>query len=253
MVMLISSSVSAETLLSGTLIVADDGKALFAGRIVRDSMNVSMAVLNAARITEPKISQHVLIDLGGYVVEPTADGYLFHLSFPSTFDILDLRLVFPEGAEFKEVSSSVPYTHEGSVFNFNETNVVSPQIDIIYGTAKPKPVVEKISEQPSLIPYLLLAFSIVIAALILSVRTSKKHITVKSDILATLNDRERVVIDLLADSGGILSQARLRKRLDMPKSTLSNLVRDLEARKLVVRFENGSTYDVELEERVRGK
>jgi|GEM_PF-6228019 len=267
--MLLATSAYAENIIQGKMIIKE-GRAVYIGKLNRDDMNVSMAAMNVARVTPPKESQHVELDLGGFVLEPAGGGaHIFSLSFPTTFDVFDLVLSFPSGTKFKEVSSTVPYERDGPLFSFNQTDVGAPQIDIVFsveeqasGDANAPHGDAKAPDADASVPateydgpgilHILLTIGLAVVALVLfNWRRIPGPVKIKPDILATLNDRERSVMDLLAAEGGILSQARLRKRLDMPKSTLSNLVRDLEARKLVVRFENGSTYDVELEGRVK--
>lgn len=246
-ILLVSLMCDANTL-SGTIIVDAGGESSFEGFIGRDNLNVSLAALNVARETDLKETQHVMVGMDGYLVEPREGGGLFSLSLPAEFEGFELEVVFPGNSVFKEISTSIPYRRSGSTLFFNESGVENPRIDVVYENAQ-----IEAGQVPSgrLIPYLLVAVSIVAGALILRTRENPAVITVKKDILDTLNYREKDVVGLLAGEGGMLSQVRIREKTGTPKSTLSNTIRGLEQRKIVKRTPNGSTFDIELSERVR--
>ncbi len=65
------------------------------------------------------------------------------------------------------------------------------------------------------------------------------------DILKILKGNDRKVIELLVELGE-LNQAELASRADIPKSTLSRTLADLEKRGVIIRYENGMSKMVKL-------
>lgn len=66
-----------------------------------------------------------------------------------------------------------------------------------------------------------------------------------NDILKVLKGNEPKVMKILIECGE-LNQAELASRTDIPKSTLSRTLADLEKRGLVIRYENGMSKMVKL-------
>jgi len=248
--LMLAAPACAYSTLEGRVTVEEGGKARFEGLIVRDGVNVSLEVLNVARRTPIKEQQHVMVELDELVLEPTDGGYIFSLHLPTVFERFDLVVDLPEDAGIREVSSSLPYRREGTDFIFNETMVETPRIDILfsYGTGAAETKDSKMDYTPI---FLGLSLLILAAAVILRGRGRRMPVKVKQDILATLNPREKAVVELLASEGGRTTQTRLRQKLGIPKSSLSNLVQDLEQRNLIKRYEHGSTKDIELQDRVK--
>lgn len=65
------------------------------------------------------------------------------------------------------------------------------------------------------------------------------------NVLKVLKGKDRKVIELLVELGE-LNQAELASRSDMPKSTLSRTLTDLEKRGVIIRYENGMSKMVKL-------
>lgn len=65
------------------------------------------------------------------------------------------------------------------------------------------------------------------------------------NIINILKGNEQRIIKELNDSGE-MNQAELAARIDIPKSTLSRTLQDLERRKLIIRYENGMSKMVKL-------
>ncbi len=70
------------------------------------------------------------------------------------------------------------------------------------------------------------------------------------NILNALKGNEHRIIKELNDSGE-MNQAELAARVDIPKSTLSRTLSDLERRKLIIRYENGMSKMVKLTDSFR--
>lgn len=181
-------------------------------------------------------------------LEKRGDSWYFALHLDEWMDVYDLMVVFPEGTEFKEISTNMGYEKDENSLHFEGELVEAPKIDVIYQILPKSPS----NGSESWLPYLfeaIAALAILAAAGAVLIRSKKKK-KLNSGILQTLNGRERQIITLLFENGGKLTQTRLRQKTGLPKSTLSNIIRDLENRKLVVRYEHGSTFDIELEKRV---
>lgn len=72
-------------------------------------------------------------------------------------------------------------------------------------------------------------------------------------ILDTLTNNECIIMQTLIESGGKLTQAELRHRTEMAKSSLSGILLSLKNRKLINKIEYGHTNVVELSERFLSK
>jgi len=293
----------AENIIRGTITISADGMITFEGRLERDNLNVTYAMLNTNRETPVSVEQSVYvvfngtslghppanmaysnssevnttdnytyvnadsynISLGEYLtlqhkgaptndtssdkafLEKRGDFWYFALHLDEWMDVYDLLIVLPEGTEFKEISTNMRYEKEGSSLHFEGVLVEAPKIDIIYSIKTP------VAAEPANDSGGYLFFAVLCSALAIFFFFLPKMVKGKSlndSIMKTLNERERGVILLLFENSGKLTQTRLRQKTGLPKSTLSNIIRDLENRKLVVRYEHGSTFDIELEKRV---
>jgi uncharacterized membrane protein len=72
-------------------------------------------------------------------------------------------------------------------------------------------------------------------------------------VMETLTDRERTVVNALLKHGGEMTQADLRYETEIPKSSLSGILRTLERRKMIKKKEWGRTNVIELSEWFLGK
>lgn len=66
-----------------------------------------------------------------------------------------------------------------------------------------------------------------------------------SAILNTLKDNERKIVEVLINHGE-MTQAELAARVNIPKSTLSRMLKDLETRGIIIRYDSGMTKTVKL-------
>ena len=72
------------------------------------------------------------------------------------------------------------------------------------------------------------------------------------NILTILKGNEQRIIKELNDSGE-MNQAELAARIEIPKSTLSRTLQDLERKKLIIRYENGMSKMVKLAGSLKNK
>jgi len=235
----------ADNILEGRIILGEDGTAILDAYIVRDDINVSFAALNSMRETEIKPEQHIYVESEGTLLRRSGDYWVFQLHLENWFDNYELILDFPQGVKFKEISSNMNYERYESSLHFRGQLVEAPKIDVIYSIEPQK------QEQSALLfGYAAGILAVFAAASIICILKFRKKKNLNEGILQTLNPKERELIKLLFENGGKLTQTRLRQKTGLPKSTLSNILRDLESRKLVARYEHGSTFDVELDKRV---
>ncbi|MHC1623028.1 MAG: helix-turn-helix transcriptional regulator [Candidatus Methanospirareceae archaeon] len=67
-------------------------------------------------------------------------------------------------------------------------------------------------------------------------------------VMETLTDRERAIVNALLKHNGEMTQADLRYETDIPKSSLTGILRTLERRKIINKKEWGRTNVIELSE-----
>ena len=67
-------------------------------------------------------------------------------------------------------------------------------------------------------------------------------------VIDTLSDKEKAIIDLLLKNGGSATQADIRYKLEIPKSSLTGLINTLKRRSIIKKHEYGRTNVIELSE-----
>ena len=67
-------------------------------------------------------------------------------------------------------------------------------------------------------------------------------------VMETLTDRERTIVNALLKHNGEMTQADLRYETEIPKSSLTGILRSLERRKIIIKKEWGRTNVIELSE-----
>jgi len=67
-------------------------------------------------------------------------------------------------------------------------------------------------------------------------------------VIGTLSDRERLIIEALIKSNGRLSQADIRYETEIPKSSLTGIIYNLEQKKIITKKQKGRTNIIELSE-----
>ncbi len=65
-------------------------------------------------------------------------------------------------------------------------------------------------------------------------------------VMETLTDRERAIVNALLKHNGEMTQADLRYETEIPKSSLTGILRSLERRKIIIKKEWGRTNVIEL-------
>lgn len=67
-------------------------------------------------------------------------------------------------------------------------------------------------------------------------------------VIETLSDRERLIVEALIRSNGRLSQADIRYETEIPKSSLTGIIQNLEQKKIITKRQKGRTNIIELSE-----
>ncbi|NQE06525.1 hypothetical protein C5S32_11710 [ANME-1 cluster archaeon GoMg1] len=113
---------------------------------------------------------------------------------------------------------------------------------------------------------LAIAFAVLTLALIIAIAQMKKRgggtrheggaTTVKREVIETtadmlrvmetLTDRERTIVNALLKHNGEMTQADLRYETEIPKSSLTGILRSLERRKIIIKKERGRMNVIEL-------
>ena len=65
-------------------------------------------------------------------------------------------------------------------------------------------------------------------------------------VMETLTDRERAIVNALLKHNGEMTQADLRYETEIPKSSLTGILRSLERRKIIIKKERGRMNVIEL-------
>ena len=80
-------------------------------------------------------------------------------------------------------------------------------------------------------------------------KTGKMETTAEmARVMETLTDRERAIVNALIKHNGEMTQADLRYETEIPKSSLTGILRTLERRKIITKKEWGRTNVIELSE-----
>jgi len=178
-------------------------------------------------------------------LEKRGSDWYFALHLDEWMDVYDLQIEFPAGTEFKEISTDMDYDRFDSSLHFKGTLVEAPRIDVVY-SINPKAPAKNDDNGYSF--YAVATLLVLVFAIALFKKVKKKQLN--REVIKTLNEKQKLLITTLFENNGKLTQTRLRQRTGLPKSTLSNIIRDLENRQLVKRFEHGSTWDIELNKRL---
>lgn len=258
------SSSTGVNVVEGVIYVGSNGSATFEGLLVRRGVNTSFAVLNEYRETPINAAAQSVYERlePETIIRKQGGDFLFSLYIRDLLDVFDLKIVFTENADIKEISSSIPYRRLGNTLVFNKTgNYLKTEIDVIYSENPAEASPWAVDTEGSIgasntstyvLIILLLCVALMLAYVIRRKKPEEKK-TMNEDILQTLSVKERDILVLLLEAGGRETQARLRQKSGMPKSTLSNLLRDMEQKKLVNRYDSWLTKDIEIDSRVYKK
>ncbi len=182
----------------------------------------------------------------------TNDEFLADISMPFDVKNLEVKVVLPEEAVLRK-----PLSEGGSVFpKADKVETDGLQIFITW-TAKDMKlgdsfgafVLYKSKTEGSQLVYGIIGLLIVIIIILIIIRT-KKRIKIKKiskktskheheDISSHLKEDEKQIVNVLKQRGGQCEQGTLRVVTGIPKASLSRLLMELEARKVVYKEKRG--------------
>ncbi len=203
-------------------------------------------------------------------------GDMWTLNFTTTAYYTDFHIVFylPEKVSLGPVNypSSLEYQvsmlDESFVVDIQGYDIESPTVTIDYQ----QPLTETNGEEGSngySFGYLLLIIAVSGLALALFILFTKKkrreedarhadepqmakgklEVTPEmARVMETLTDRERAIVKALIKHSGEMTQADLRYETEIPKSSLTGILRTLERRQIITKKEWGRTNVIELSE-----
>lgn len=197
----------------------------------------------------------------------SADAYYteYHTIFYLPGDVKLVEINHPQGLE-----RFVTMSNESLVIDIQGYDVESPRTTIEYQQPLKETDGEEGGGEGFSFGYLLLiiALSILTLALIIVIIKMKRREDVRhaeepqvkvkegkiettpemARVMETLTDRERAIVNALLKHNGEMTQADLRHETEIPKSSLTGILRTLERRKIINKKEWGRTNVIELSE-----
>ncbi len=194
-----------------------------------------------------------------------ADAYYteYHTIFYLPGDVKLIEIDHPPGLE-----RFVTTSNESLVIDIQGYDVESPMTTIEYQ----QPLEETDGEEGGGFSFgyllLIIALSVLTIALIIALLKMKRREDVRhaeepqvkvkegkigttpemARVMETLTDRERTIVNALLKHNGEMTQADLRYETEIPKSSLTGILRTLERRKIINKKEWGRTNVIELSE-----
>ncbi len=194
-----------------------------------------------------------------------ADAYYteYHTIFYLPCDVKLIEINHPPGLE-----RFVTTSNESLVIDIQGYDVESPRTTIEYQ----QPLKETDGEEGGGFSFgyllLIIALSVLTIALIIAILKMKRREDVRhaeepqvkvkegemettaemARVMETLTDRERAIVNALLKHNGEMTQADLRYETEIPKSSLTGILRTLERRKIINKKEWGRTNVIELSE-----
>ncbi len=251
--------------------IDETGKALVTGYV--DDVNSLPFLKTAEYLYENDTNQLYALtnaltwkygDNWGINFTTNADAYYteYHTIFYLPCDVKLVEIGHPQGLE-----RFVTTSNESLVIDIQGYDVESPTTTIEYQ----QPLEETAGEEGGggfSYGYLLLiiALSVLTLALIIALLKMKRREDVRhaeepqvkegkiettpemARVMETLTDRERAIVNALLKHNGEMTQADLRYETEIPKSSLTGILRTLERRKIINKKEWGRTNVIELSE-----
>ncbi len=139
-----------------------------------------------------------------------------------------LIIQYPSGFKIEDVMPQPDQTHEGLVWYGLRS----------FGEGEPRII---LSKPPSpWIPLAIAAFIIIALGAFIYMRKRGAPKEIAGNITETeMIDLEERIIRLLKDNGGPLYQSEIVKRLDLPKSTVSSALNELNNKNLIIKIKKG--------------
>ena len=263
----------------------ESGKLLLVGYVGPDQINNLTFLDSSEYIFDEETGElYVVTDS---LTTKQANIWTLDLSFGGYYTEGHITVYLPDGAVFKKASYSEGFDHfvgmsDGAVvvdiqgFGMNEPEIVIEyQQNIGEGGVIPPDTSDTVAGEISITTFAFIALIPVVAGVAfiwLSRRSEKDEtsggvdagigagepkkaddgtIKVTSEmnkVIGTLSDRERSIIEALIKSNGRLSQADIRYETEIPKSSLTGIIYNLEQKKIITKKQKGRTNIIELSE-----
>lgn len=257
--------------------VADNGQVLLVGFIDETSLQD----LNLLQGYEYDTTESQLYGYTDALTSKIGDMWKFDLSLEGKFDDYYVGVYLPSGAEITKIDTGVSYRigqDDGNLLvEFDDLSVQDPDIRINYklgagdisGGQTATPLYRGGARQTGfdLLPFIaiiaVVIIIIIIIVLVFAARSKKRtqhhsvpslHVTGEMErLMRTLNENERAVLNVIVKHDGKATQNRVRQETNIPKSSLSGIVANLETKGILKRFKHGNTNDLELSSWFLGK
>ena len=155
----------------------------------------------------------------------------------------ELNIILPEGAVIKSITPGVEISLEKGRISIFSQDV----LEVGYEIEAPEESTPIIGNVPLMAILIAIAVILVVFLINYSKRKDKEDKKEKSSIEHLLNEREKLIIKKLEETGKIKS-SQLRKITEIPKASFSRHVQELEKKKLIKRSGDGKNKFVELAE-----
>ncbi len=139
-----------------------------------------------------------------------------------------LIIQYPSGFAIEEVTPSPDQTHEGFIWYGLRS----------FGRGEPRIILSK--TQSPWIPLAIATFIIVLLGAFIYLRKRGTPKEIVEDITETeMIDLEEQITRLLKENGGFLYQSEIVKKLNLPKSTVSSALNELNNKNLILKIKKG--------------
>ena len=245
--------------------VDETGKSLVLGYV--DDLASLPFIQTAEYIYENETRQ--LYALTQSLTGKSENRWTFTLSTTAVYTDYHVVIYLPHEVQLGRITCSdgleylVSAANESFMVDLHSYEVVNPLVTIEYQQPLTAPAEEEGSAQTGSLVLVVLLALVAVALLITFLMAqwrggsrSAKNPPVEKDelqptpdmarIMETLTDRERAIVTALLKHGGEMTQADLRYETEIPKSSLTGILRTLERRQIVRKKEWGRTNVIEL-------
>ncbi len=260
--------------------VDNSGKVLLTGYAAPGSLPY-MPFLNGTQYTFDN-NTNQLYAVTDILTSKSADNWSLNFSSDGYYSDYSITFYLPQGSEITkfEISPELNYQflvkEDSLILSMQGYRVVSPWIKVDYKL--PISIPSKSRGLFTSLPIVLLIIILIAGAtfafyrnrmqkgsvapekresqnketkVILRLKQETKEISITEGmqkVIDTLSNKEKAIIDLLLKSGGSATQADIRYKLEIPKSSLTGLINTLKRRSIIKKHEYGRTNVIELSE-----
>jgi uncharacterized membrane protein len=198
----------------------------------------------SVQINDLKPENGVITDKSDLFTSKIGDVWRYELNVNRSFDTFTLVLTLPERSQIKEIGGNVEYTimYEKTLkINFAENNV-EPVLWVRYS----------VGDVGFNFLYLIITILLIALGSFIYLYFGKKTTKPLDHVTKTLNEKQKLIVDTLIQSGGSLNQNQLRHKTGLPKASLSRILNDLERKNIVVKEKLGLTNKIRISKDFKG-